>query len=330
MNFTERRERFRAVLAGDECVYTAPVFDLTSARLAEQMGFDLGFMTGPVAQATVVGAPNHHVVVMTSTELAQHVGSMCRITDRLSLYIGAHHGYGNALNVMRTVQELERVGVSALSIDDEVEPIPFGTRFESWGDYHTYVQGGERLISLEEAVGRMKAAVAARQDSSLVIVARTTALRVDAGPPEISDVEEQKDRLSGARGPDFNPGGIAEAIRRINAYEEAGVDAVHLDGAKFAGLEEIRAETRLPLILGDEAALFDREFLARNGVRVGGFGRLTYFASVKAIYDTLKALRDGKSPADLAPDLYAPEVLEAISDLTRVGQYDEWIRAFMN
>ena len=286
-------------------------------------------MTGPNAQIEVVGAPNHHIVVMTATELAQHVWSMCRATSNISLYLGAHHGYGNALNVMRTIQELERAGASAVTIDDEVEPIPYGKRLERWQDYHTYVEGGERLLPLNEAVGRMKAAVEARGDSNMLIIARTSALRASAGNVKTPDLEAQRELLSGAR-PDLGDAPVAEAVRRIQAYEKAGVDGVHIDGAIHGGLAEIRAETKLPFLLGDECALFDKKTLDATGVKIGGFGRLTLIASIKAVYETLKALREGIAPADLTQSLYSPEVLEVLSRVTRVPQYNDWINKYMN
>lgn len=330
MNIRERRERLRAILAGDQCIYTAPVYDMLSLRMAEDLGFGVAFMTDPNAQITVVGAPNHHIVVLTATELAQHVWSMIRATNNISLYIGSHHGFGNALNVMRTVQELERAGVSAMTVDDMVEPSPFGTRLESWTDYHTYVEGGERLLPLDEAVGKMRAAVAAREDSNLIIVARTSALRAGTGNPDVPDVVAQRERISaGAPGPGGGNTGIPEAIRRIKAYEKAGVDGIHIDGAIIGGLEEIRAETKLPLLLGDEAALYDKDFLSANGVRIGGFGRLTLVASIKAVYDVLKALSDGKSPREITDTIYSPEVLTLLSQVTRVSQYDQWMKDFM-
>ena len=330
MNFTERRERFRAILAGDECVYTAPVYDMLSLRMAEDLGYEVGFMTGPVAQIELMGAPNHHVVVLTAPELAHHVWSMCRATNNISLYMGAHQGYGNALYVMRTIQELERAGASAVTIDDMVEPIPFGSTLESWTDYHTYRAGGDTLLPFDEALGKMKAAVAARSDPSLVIVARTTALKAAVGNPASGDLITQRERLAErASQPGQGNPGMPETIRRIKAYKAAGIDAVHIDGAVSGEFEQIRDETGIPILLGDESALYDKQYLSDSGVRIGGFGRLSLIASIKAVYDVLKALREGKTPADLTPTIYSEEVLALLSQVTRVPQYDQWIKDFM-
>ena len=183
MNLTERRERYRAVLAGDQCVHPASVFDPISARIAEDLGFEVGMLAGSIASFTVLGAPD--IIVLTLTEFAQQIHRICRAST-LSLMVDADHGYGNALNVKRTVEELESAGVSALTIEDTVLPRQFGT-------------GETALISIEEGVGKMKAALSGRQDPSLVVAGRSSALSVT---------------------------GVEDAIRRTKASEAAGVDAV--------------------------------------------------------------------------------------------------------
>ncbi len=287
MDLTQRRLRYRAVLAGDQCVHPASVFDPISARIAEDLGFEVGMLAGSIASGTVLGAPD--LVVLTLSEFAQQIQRICRAGD-LSLMVDADHGYGNALSVMRTVEELETAGVAALSIEDTVLPLSFG------GD------SGEPLISLEEGVGKMKAALAARQDPNLVVIGRTSALR---------------------------SAGIEGTIRRVKAYEEAGVDAIFLAGAGTR--EEIRAvhaAIGLPLLLGGAGGeLADRAFLAANGVRIALQGHLSFQAAVKAVHDTLKALREGVVPADLAPNLASAELM---AQVTRRADYDRWTREFLS
>jgi carboxyvinyl-carboxyphosphonate phosphorylmutase len=116
-NPTQRREQFRAILAGDLCVHPASVFDPISARIAEDLGFELAFMAGCTASATVLGAPD--LVVLTLTEFAEQIRRICRAA-KISLVVDADHGYGNALNVKRTVEELETAGLAGLTIEDTV------------------------------------------------------------------------------------------------------------------------------------------------------------------------------------------------------------------
>src|SRR3990172_4021966 len=123
MSHTEQRNRLRALLAGTKCLSPASVFDPLSARVAEIVGFEIGMLAGSVASNTTLAAPD--IIVLTLTEFADQVRRIMRVSN-LSLLVDADHGYGNALNVMRTVQELEHAGVSALSIEDTALPTPFG------------------------------------------------------------------------------------------------------------------------------------------------------------------------------------------------------------
>ncbi|CAI8031959.1 Oxaloacetate decarboxylase [Geodia barretti] len=91
MNLTARRERFRAILAGDRCVHPASVFDPMSARAAEDIGFEVGMFAGSIASGTVLGAPD--LIVLTLTEFAQQIHRICRAGD-ISLMVDADHGYG--------------------------------------------------------------------------------------------------------------------------------------------------------------------------------------------------------------------------------------------
>ena len=191
MNWTDRRRRFRAILSGNRCVHPGSVFDPISARIAEDLGFEVGMFAGSTASLTVLGAPD--LIVLTLSEFA---GQAYRINraGNLPLMVDADHGYGNALNAKRTVEELETAGVGGLSIEDTDLPTPFGT-------------AKPRLTSIAEGVGKMKAALAGRQDPALCIAGRTSALQIT---------------------------GLDDAIARGKAYEEAGVDALFFVGVQDA------------------------------------------------------------------------------------------------
>src|SRR5579871_3552818 len=187
MHWTNRRERFREVLAGDQCIHPGSVFDPISARIAEELGFEVGMFAGSIASFTVLGAPD--LIVLTLTEFAQQAYRINR-AGKLPLMVDADHGYGNALNVMRTIQELETAGVAGIMIEDTVLPRQFG-------------ETKPTLISLEEGIGKMRAALRAREDKSLVVIGRTSAAAVTS--PE-------------------------DALRRAKAYEKEGVDALFFAG----------------------------------------------------------------------------------------------------
>ena len=258
MHWADRRAKFRAILEGDACVHPGSVYDPVSARIAEEVGFELMMFAGSVGSHAVLGAPD--LIVLTLTEFAQQAYRINR-AGSLPLLVDADHGYGNALNARRTVEELETAGVAGLTIEDTDLPEPFGAG------------GKARLISVEEGVGKMKAALAGRQDPALCVCGRTNA-------PSIA--------------------GIDEAVMRAKAYEEAGADAMFFSGVKTMDeLDRLAEAIRIPIILGGGGGLGTREEMAARGVRVCLQGHQPYMASVQATYDTLKALRDGVPPGDL-------------------------------
>lgn len=286
MDFTSRRSRYRGILEGDKCVHPGSVFDPISARIAEDLGFEVGMFAGSIASFTVLGAPD--LVVLTLSEFAQQIHRICRAGD-LSLMVDADHGYGNALNVMRTVEELETAGVSGLTIEDTVLPRSFGS-------------SGTELLSIEEGVGKMKAALAARTDPAMAIAGRTAALG-------ISD--------------------LADTIRRAKAYQAAGVDGIFLSGASTREqVAAVAGEISIPLLLGGATGeLQDKEWLSANGVRIALQGHLPFSAAVKAVHDTLKALREGVPPADLRDTLATDEQM---ANFTRRAKYQQWSSDYLN
>jgi carboxyvinyl-carboxyphosphonate phosphorylmutase len=258
MAFRKRREALRLILTGSICIRPGSVYDATSIRIAADLGFELGMFGGSVASLAVLGDPD--VALITLTELAEQMRRMSRAAS-LPVLVDADHGYGNALNVRRTVEELETAGAAGLTIEDTLLPQAFG-------------QAGTQLISLEEGVGKMKAAVDARGDASLVVIARSGAASVS---------------------------GLDDAIARAIAYEGTGVDALFFTGIKGrAELEAIAAATKLPIVLGGfPEDMADRDYLANQRVRIALQGHAPFAAATQAVYETLKALRDGTSPKNL-------------------------------
>src|ERR1700740_2488176 len=157
MAFRQRREKLRAILSGNRCIRPGSVYDAISIRIATDLGFEVGMFGGSVASLVVLGDPD--IALITLTELCEQMRRMSRAAQ-LPVLVDADHGYGNALNVRRTIQELEAAGAAGLTIEDTLLPQAFG-------------QAKTQLISLEEGVGKMKAAVDGRGDPSLVILART-------------------------------------------------------------------------------------------------------------------------------------------------------------
>jgi oxaloacetate decarboxylase len=258
MPFRQRREKLRAILSGAACIHPGSVYDATSIRIAEDLGFEVGMFGGSVASLAVLGDPD--IALITLTELAEQMRRMSRAAS-LPVLVDADHGYGNALNVRRAVQELDTAGAAGLTIEDTLLPQAFG-------------ETRTQLISLEEGVGKMKAALDGRGDPTLVILARTGATSVTS---------------------------LDDAIARARAYEATGVDGLFFTGIKSRGeLEAISAATRLPIVLGgapEEMTALD--YLRGQRVRIALQGHAPFAAATQAVYETLKALREGGSPKQL-------------------------------
>lgn len=258
MAFQKRREALRLILTGSICIRPGSVYDAISIRIAHDLGFQVGMFGGSVASLAVLGDPD--IALITLTELAEQMRRMSRAAA-LPVLVDADHGYGNAMNVRRTVEELEISGAAGLTIEDTMLPQAFG-------------QTATQLISLEEGVGKMKAAVDARDDPALVIMARTGAVLIS---------------------------GLDDTIARAIAYEATGVDALFLTGVKtHAELDAISAATKLPIVLGGfPEEMIDLDYLANRRVRIALQGHAPFAAATQAVYETLKALRDGQSPKNL-------------------------------
>ena len=119
MTWGPRRQKLRAVLNGKTCVYPGSVFDPLSARIAEDLGFEVGMFGGSIAALVVLGAPD--LILLSLSELAEQCRRICRAGE-IPVIVDADHGYGNALNVRRTVEELEGAGVAGVTVEDTLLP----------------------------------------------------------------------------------------------------------------------------------------------------------------------------------------------------------------
>ncbi|MFZ9530866.1 MAG: isocitrate lyase/PEP mutase family protein [Burkholderiales bacterium] len=286
LRHTEQRKRFRAILNGSECLSPASVYDALSARVAESVGYKLGILAGSVSSNTTLAAPD--LILLTLTDFADQVRRMMRVSD-LSLLVDADHGYGNALNVMRTVQELEHAGVSAMSIEDTSLPIRYGQP-----------EGQDELISTGEMVGKLKAAVAARRDPSTVIAGRTAALKVED---------------------------TARTVERVKAYAACGVDCIFVIGVESVDqVKAIHDAARLPVIDGSAPASIKREDFAKAGARVLLQGHQPVAAAVKALRAVYEHLHNGGAAADLKDRIASNKEMDA---LVFGEDYKKYMRDFL-
>ena len=269
MTPTDKRRRLRAVFQGSKLISPATVFDALSARVAESVGYEIGLLSGAVSAATLLAMPDLNL--HTLTEFAEQVRRITRVSD-LSLFVDADQGFGNALNAMRAVEELEHAGLAGLAIEDLAAPLPYGGPAMA-------------LVPVEEMTGKLRAALAARRDPSLVIAARTAVLKT---------------------------GEAATIAARARAYEAAGVDALFITGLKrLEDLDAARTAVGIPIIVGS-APMIRREDLAARGIRFCLQGHPPVAAVVKALHDVYAHLHAGGSPAGFKDRLATPEAMGRI------------------
>jgi len=278
MNWTPRRQRFRQILAGNDCIIPATVFDPLSARMVEDLGGKVGMLAGSVAAMAILGAPDK--MLITAPEFADMALRICRAGD-LAVIADADHGYGNAMNVQRTIRDLDHAGLAAITIEDTNLPQPFGSKTT-------------QLLKIDEAVGKMRAAISGRVDADLVILARTSAATIT---------------------------GRDDCIARIKAYEKTGVDGITLIGARsLEDLTALCAATDLPIMLGGIGSIAaTADDLAKMGARICLRGHQPYLASLAATYGAIQQVLGQANPDD------APPVINSaiLRQLTREASYDE-------
>jgi methylisocitrate lyase len=226
----QKRAALRAGLAGDGLLRFPGAFNPLSARLIQEKGFEGVYISGAVVSADL-GLPD--VGLTTATEVATRSRQIARMTD-LPALVDADTGFGEAMNVARTVQELEDAGVAGLHIEDQVNPKRCG---------HL---DGKQVVDTATAVQRIRAAVDARRDPDLLIMART----------DVRGVE-----------------GLDAAVDRIRALVDAGADAVFPEAmSSLAELEAVAAAVDVPVLANmtefGRSELFTTEQLTSAGIRI--------------------------------------------------------------
>ena len=280
------REQFRSVLARPTCTLAANIFDPLSASIAHMLGYEVCVLSGSVGKVANLGVPDG--VLSNMSDVVDHCRRITRIAD-VSLMVDAEDGFGNAVNVARTVREMEAAGVSAIEIEDNFVPKEFNVQ-------------NPGLISKEEQVGKLQAAVAARTDLTTVIVARSAALGLTP---------------------------LDEALDRIQAYSQTGAEALMLTGSRSRDqLEAVHRVTTLPIcVLSPPADIRnDPAFLAATGVKILMLGNPTFAVAVKAIFDSLRHLKEGGLLEELADRQATPDLLRSVN---RTDEFLQWQEEYL-
>ncbi len=237
---------------GSACLIPG-VPNAVAARIAERLGFSCAYVTGAGIANSFLGAPD--IGLLTLTELAQHVAAI-RENVSLPLIVDADTGFGNAVNVTRTVKVLERAGANAIQIEDQVFPKRCG--------HFT----GKEVIPAAEMVGKVKAALDAREDPGLMIIARTDAIAVH---------------------------GLDDALERAARYGEAGADLIFVEGPRDRE-EMARIARALPgpllinIVAGGVTPMLPREECGRMGFAAVLYANAALQAAMLAMKEVLTAL----------------------------------------
>lgn len=282
----QQAKALRSLLAQGGIIQAPGAPDALTARLIRQAGFPAIYMTGFGATASRVGTPD--LGLLTQTEMTTHARDMTRAVD-IPVIADADTGYGGPANIARTVEEYVQAGVAAIHLEDQMAPKRCGQL------------AGIRLISAEENVRRLKCALAARGTRDLVLIART-----DAMPAAGAD----------------------EAIRRARMYQDAGVDLVFVDGIKtIAEVEAVARNVAGPKVVsivdGNETVALTAQDLEQMGFHVVFYALSTLFSAVKAISETLAAIRRDGTPKARAADMVSYQDYCEIVDLKRFAALDE-------
>ena len=254
------RKQLRQLLAGPGYVITPGAYDTLTARLVQLAGFESVYLTGG-GYSRANGYPD--VGLLTMTEVVQWIA---RTVDTVEIPVIADmdSGYGNAVNVVRSVREYEKTGVAAFHLEDQISP-------KKCGHYE-----GKQLVTKAEMVGKIKAAVDTRRDADMVIIARTDARAVE---------------------------GLEAALDRMNAYLEAGADVGFVEAPQnaqeLAAIPKAFSKPALANIFeGGKTPPLPRRELEAMGYRIGIYPSQTHRAAIAAAKKLLAVLkRDGDTAA---------------------------------
>ncbi|WP_067897220.1 isocitrate lyase/PEP mutase family protein [Nocardia vaccinii] len=264
MTAHDARVALRTALSGPDVVVAPGVFDGLSASLVRRLEFAAAYMTGAGVAASGFGLPD--IGLLTQTEMVERARMFVGVLGDIPLIADADTGYGAPLNVIRTVREYEAAGVAAIQLEDQAFPKKCGHLPD------------KELIATEEFVSKLTAALHARTDEDLVIIARTD-----------------------ARG----PLGIGAAIERANAYALAGADVIFVEAPQgSAEIERIAREVKAPLlinlVIGGLTPLESTTRLRELGYSIAIQPSLSLGAAAYAMLTSLAELA-GRDPALLLP-----------------------------
>jgi 2-methylisocitrate lyase-like PEP mutase family enzyme len=287
--------RLRQLLASGRTIVAPGCYNALTAKILDAVGFPALYMTGYGTSLSLLGMPDAGLATMTEMhQNARYIANAVKVP----VIADADNGYGNAINVMRTVREYVQTGVAAIHLEDQVIPKRCG---------HV---AGRRVVPVEEATGKIRAADRARRetDPDFVLIARTDA--------------------RGAHG-----GSLDEAIRRANAYLEAGADVAFVEGPTT--VDEVRRvcrEVRGPVLYNQTGVSprFGLPELEGLGVAIVILPGVALRATIQAVYDLGAALRDeGLLAEEAFAARFKGHPLANVHAFAGFDQVQAWEREFL-
>ena len=285
-----KAQRIREFLSVKGSLVMPGVYDALSAKIAARAGFEVIFITGYSLSATLLGEPDFGL--LTQTEMLSATQRICSVVET-PIIVDADTGYGNALNVIRTVKELIRAGAAGMFLEDQVWPKRCGH------------MKGKQVIPLEEQLKKLQAAISARAGSDLYIVARTDARQAL---------------------------GLKEAIARGIAFKEAGADAVFIEAPESKEeMREIARNIPGPLVANmierGVTPLMRPEELKEIGFELIVWPLGPLYASAQALQGVYTTLRQKGTTADILDQLISFDEFHKIVGLEEKYKLDAQYRS---
>ena len=275
----------RQMMTGKQIVVAPGAHDALTAKIIEQVGFSAVYMTGYGQAASHLGKPD--VGLLTLTEMVARASNIVEAVN-VPVIADADTGFGNAVNVMRTLREYEKAGVAAIQLEDQVAPKKCGH------------MTGRQVVSKEEMVGKIKAAADVRTDPDLMIIARTDARTVH---------------------------GIGEALERAKAYEEAGADILFIESPETVEeMKQITTSFKVPVLAnmveGGRTPFLPVQELQGLGYDLVIFPTASTYLVTKALTRLMTVLKDTGTTASLIPEMITFEEFNDLIGLTKIREIE--------
>jgi 2,3-dimethylmalate lyase len=287
------RQRLRERLTKGPMIVAPGIYDAYGARFVEQAGFEAVYMTGNGVSASLLGRPDVGLIDLSLISAHAHRVAAC---VAIPLICDADTGYGNAVNVRRTVEEFESAGVAAIHLEDQVSPKRCG-----------HLPGSRPVVTLEEQVGKIEAALAGRRDPDFIIIART-------------------DAASGH--------GLDEAIRRGKAYRKAGADVVFVElktgPSIMQDLKRVASEIDAPCLVnidgGGRLSELSVEEIEKLGFRIAIYPGLARYAAGYAIREAVNALKREGSTRNVRERMLS---FREYNDALGISEVEDWEKKYL-